>query len=125
PKRPAQKVYLETIYGEDSPRFVVLGKRAVKGHHIFRNTHGKGGRTIEDVYVLSHFRANVTRVRFEGEWKTLTDGEYSEQIGYRIPGTKPNQWIWVKVYSGNPNQLADDELIARSNGRWTTDHRLA
>ncbi len=126
PKVPPQKVHLETVYGEDSPRFVVLGKRAVRGHHVFRNAHSKGNRVIEDVYIVSHFRsAGVTRVRWEGEWQTLSEGVWDDEKGWRIPNTKENAKVWVKVYTGAPDQTADAYLIEDSGGRWSEDHRGA
>jgi len=122
---PAQVTHLQTQYGQDLPRSIVLGTRGLAGHHIYRNAYGKGGRTVQDVYVLSHFRINsVTRVRYEGQWCAL-GGTADGERGQRIQGIEPE--IWVKVYQGDIAQTADAGLIARSNpaGRWTSAHRLA
>lgn len=120
---PAHAAQLETVYGEDLSRSVVFGKTAHAGHHIYRNAFSAGNRRIQDVYVLSHFLIkDVSRVRFEGEWRTLGGVEHP-QLGLRVQGIDPE--IWVKVYRGGMDQTADAELIARSNpaGRWTVNHR--
>jgi hypothetical protein len=127
-KAPTQTVHLETQYGEDLPRTVVLGKRGLAGHHVYRNSYGRGGRTVQDVYVLSHFRINgVTRVRYKGKWKSLltTETDHPER-GFRID-TGDRAKIWIKVYQGALNQAADPDLIDKANpsGRWTSAHRLA
>ncbi|WP_144223599.1 hypothetical protein [Mesorhizobium amorphae] len=125
PDVPAQVSHLETQYGQDLPRSVVLGTRGLAGHHIYRNAYGKGGRTVQDLYVLSHFRIfGVPRVRYEGKWYSL-GGAVDAERGQRIQGIEPE--IWVKVYQGDLAQAADAGLIARSNppGRWTSAHRLA
>lgn len=125
PDVPAQVSYLQAKYGQDLPRHVVLGTRGLPGHHLYRNAFGKGGRTVQDVYVLSHFRiSGVTRVRYEGQWRTL-GGPVDAERGLRVQGIEPE--IWVKVYQGSLGQVADPGLIARANPptRWTADHRLA
>ncbi len=125
PDVPAQVSHLQTQYGQDLPRSVVLGTRGLGGHHIYRNAFGKGGRTVQDVYVLSHFRIfGVPRVRYEGKWYSL-GGAVDAERGQRIQGIDPE--IWVKVYQGDLGQVADAGLIARANpaGRWTSSHRLA
>ncbi len=125
PDVPAQVSHLQTQYGQDLPRSVVLGTRGLAGHHVYRNAYGKGGRTVQDLYVLSHFRVNaVTRVRYEGQWRTL-GGPVDGERGQRIQGIDAE--IWVKVYQGDIGQAADAGLVARSNpaGRWTSAHRLA
>lgn len=125
PDVPAQVSHLETQYGQDLPRSVVLGTRGLAGHHIYRNAYGKGGRTVQDVFVLSHFRIfGVPRVRYEGKWYQV-GGPVDAVRGQRIQGIEPE--IWVKVYQGALGQAADAGLIANANpaGRWTANHRLA
>lgn len=122
---PAQASQLETRYGEDQPRTVLFGKVGTAGHHVYRNAYGPGNRIIQDVIVLSHFRINgVTRVRYEGEWHTLT-GASDEFRGNRIAGIEAE--VWVKVYHGTMAQVADAALVTYSNppGRWTENHRGA
>lgn len=125
PDVPAQVSHLQTQYGQDLPRSVVLGKRGLAGHHIYRNAYGKGGRTVQDVYVLAHFRIfGVPRVRYEGKWYTI-GGPVDAVRGQRIQGIEPE--IWVKVHQGSLAQAADAGLTANANpaGRWTVNHRLA
>ncbi len=125
PKPQAQASQLETAYGENLVRSIILGKVGTAGHHVYRNAYGDGNRRVQDVYVLSHFRVNgITRVRFEGEWRTL-GGTVDAARGQRIQGISAQ--VWVKLYTGAMDQAADAELIARSNpsGRWTSDHRGA
>jgi hypothetical protein len=125
PKQQAQAVQLQTVYGENLPRSVILGRVGTAGHHIYRNAFGDGGRRVQDVYVLSHFRATgITRVRYKGEWVAL--GPEISEHGLRVQGTG-EAYIWVKFYAGTMSQAADPQLIALSNppGRWTVNHRLA
>ncbi|KAB2872550.1 MAG: hypothetical protein F9K43_07655 [Bauldia sp.] len=126
PKPPAaQASKLETQYGEKLAREIVQGTVGTAGHHVYRNAYGKGNRTVQDVYVLSHFNiSGVSRVRYKGEWKTL-GGTPDAERGLRIQGIDAE--IWVKVYTGRMDQTADAGLIARSNpaGRWTGNHRGA
>lgn len=120
-----QASQLETRYGTDLARTVILGKVGTAGHHIYRNAYGKGNSIVQDVLVLSHFRINgVTRVRFDGAWRTLGGTEDSEK-GFRLQGTDAQ--VWVKVYTGTMSQTADAGLISRSNpaGRWTSNHKGA
>lgn len=126
PKPQAQAMQLETAYGENLARTVALGRVGTAGHHIYRNNHGKGGRRIQDVYVLSHFRAKgITRIRWKGEWHTIGGAEHPD-LGFRIQDTG-EAFAWVKFYSGSMTQAADPYLRYMSNpaGRWTTAHRLA
>ncbi|MBZ9919102.1 phage tail protein [Mesorhizobium sp. BR1-1-12] len=125
PSAPSQVTHLQAQYGENLPRTVVLGKRGLAGHFIYRNAYETGNRRIQDVYVLSHFRINgVTRVRYEGAWKTLGGVEDPER-GFRVQDIDAE--IWIKVYKGALDQAADPNLIEESNppGRWTAAHRLA
>ncbi|TPM59161.1 hypothetical protein FJ959_09845 [Mesorhizobium sp. B2-2-4] len=125
PSAPSQVTHLQAQYGENLPRTVVLGKRGLAGHFIYRNTYETGNRRVQDVYVLSHFRINgVTRVRYEGAWKTLGGVEDPER-GLRVQDIDAE--IWIKVYTGALDQAADPNLIEESNppGRWTAAHRLA
>lgn len=126
PKPPAaQASKLETQYGEKLAREIVQGTVGTAGHHVYRNAYGAGNRTVQDVYVLSHWNiAGVTRVRYKGEWKTL-GGAVDAERGQRIQGIDAE--IWVKVFTGRMDQAADAGLVARSNppGRWTENHRGA
>lgn len=120
-----QASQLETRYGENLVRTVVLGTVGTAGHRIYRNAYGRGNAIIQDVYVLSHFRINgVTRVRFKGQWCDLGGTEDAEK-GFRLQGVEAE--IWVKVHSGTMDQAADYALVNYANptGRWTVDHRGA
>lgn len=121
-KKPkATATRLEVEYGADLTRFVGMGIYATAGHHVFRNTYGKGNRDVQDVYVLSHFRiTEVTRVKVNGEWVTVMDKPFDPDVGYRL-----NDRVRLKVYYGTMNQTADAFLISTSQGRWTTNHRGA
>jgi hypothetical protein len=125
PKQQAQAVQLQTTYGEDMPRTVVLGTAGTAGHHIYRNAYGEGNRRIQDLYVLSHFRiSSVKRIRVEGEWR-LTGGAENPHPGFRVQGIDGE--IWQKVHIGAMDQVADAGLIANANPptRWTAAHRGA
>lgn len=122
-RQQAQQIRLSATYGEAQPRFVVLGRCGVAGHHVYRNATGTGNRGISDVYILSHFMISaVSAVRVKGAWNTYT-GPEDPLFGYRLGGT--DGVIWHMVYRGLPGQFGDLQLIAHSNppGKWTTDHR--
>lgn len=130
PKTPSTSAQIETEYGANSPRTVVLGTCGLTGHHIYRNNIGQGGREFFDVYALASFRITaVPRVKYNGKWRTLSN---PDQFGYySVPneGTSGDGYDLVKVkfYYGGMNQQADPGLIetARPAGRWTEDHRGA
>ncbi|MBZ9980392.1 phage tail protein [Mesorhizobium sp. BR-1-1-8] len=125
PKQQAQASQLDTTYGEDLARTVALGKVGTAGQLVYRNAYSSGNRRVQDVRILSHFRiTGITRVRVEGEWKTLGGAE-NPDLGFRVQGIDAE--IWVKLYTGRLDQVADPNLIEESNppGRWTSDHRGA
>lgn len=126
PDKPQpQASQLETRYGEDLARTVILGTVGTAGHHVYRNAYGPGNTIIQDVYVLSHFRvAGLPRIQVDGVWRTL-GGSLDSARGYRVQDVDGQ--IWVKLYTGTMAQTADAELISRSNpsGRWTSAHRGA
>src|ERR1700754_619452 len=125
PKPQAQAVQLDTTYGEDLARSVVLGKVATAGQHIYRNAYGKGNRHVQDARILSHFRVNaITRVRYKGKWSGL-DAAVDPLLGRLITDADVN--VFVNLHKGTMAQAADAGLVANANpaGRWTTDHRGA
>ncbi|TMU86543.1 phage tail tip fiber protein [Brucella haematophila] len=130
PKTQSRASELETQYGANIPRSVILGTCATEGHHIYRNSYGSGGRLIQDVFVLSSFRiTSVPRVRYNGEWRTLIA---QDADGYWLvpnEGTSGDDHdnVRVKFYYGAMDQQAEPTLInnARPAGRWTTNHRGA
>ncbi|KAB2675827.1 DUF1983 domain-containing protein [Brucella tritici] len=130
PKTQSRASELETQYGANIPRSVILGTCATEGHHIYRNSYGSGGRLIQDVFVLSSFRITaVPRVRYNGEWRSLVQ---QDADGYWLvpnEGTSGDDHdnVRVKFYYGTMDQQAEPTLInnARPTGRWTANHRGA
>ncbi|MGN7963382.1 phage tail tip fiber protein [Brucella sp. 22210] len=130
PKTQSRASELETQYGANIPRSVILGTCATEGHHIYRNSYGSGGRLIQDVFVLSSFRiTSVPRVRYNGEWRTLIA---QDADGYWLvpnEGTSGDDHdnVRVKFFYGTMDQQAEPTLInnARPSGRWTANHRGA
>ncbi|MEJ5020610.1 DUF1983 domain-containing protein [Ochrobactrum vermis] len=130
PKTQSRASELETQYGANIPRSVILGTCATEGHHIYRNSYGSGGRLIQDVFVLSSFRITaVPRVRYNGEWRSLVQ---QDADGYWLvpnEGTSGDDHdnVRVKFYYGTMDQQAEPTLInnARPAGRWTASHRGA
>lgn len=130
PKTQSRASELETQYGSNIPRSVILGTCATEGHHIYRNSYGSGGRLIQDVFVLSSFRITaVNRVRYNGEWRNLTQ---QDADGYWLvpnEGTSGDDHdnVRVKFFYGTMDQQAEPTLInnARPAGRWTANHRGA
>ncbi|WP_247997662.1 phage tail tip fiber protein [Brucella tritici] len=130
PKTQSRASELETQYGANIPRSVILGTCATEGHHIYRNSYGSGGRLIQDVFVLSSFRITaVPRVRYNGEWRSLVQ---QDSDGYWLvpnEGTSGDDHdnVRVKFFYGTMDQQAEPTLInnARPAGRWTASHRGA
>lgn len=130
PKTQSRASELETQYGANIARSVILGTCATEGHHIYRNSYGSGGRLIQDVFVLSSFRITaVPRVRYNGEWRSLVQ---QDSDGYWLvpnEGTSGDDHdnVRVKFYYGTMDQQAEPTLInnARPAGRWTANHRGA
>ncbi|MEJ5026381.1 phage tail tip fiber protein [Brucella anthropi] len=130
PKTQSRASELETQYGANIPRSVILGTCATEGHHIYRNSYGSGGRLIQDVFVLSSFRITaVPRVRYNGEWRSLIA---QDADGYWLvpnEGTSGDDHdnVRVKFFYGTMDQQAEPTLInnARPAGRWTANHRGA
>ncbi|WP_273794317.1 phage tail protein [Brucella intermedia] len=130
PKTQSRASELETQYGANIPRSVILGTCATEGHHIYRNSYGSGGRLIQDVFVLSSFRiTSVPRVRYNGEWRILSQ---QDADGYWLvpnEGTSGDDHdnVRVKFFYGTMDQQAEPTLIsnARPAGRWTANHRGA
>lgn len=125
PKVAAQTVKLETSYGEDRPREVVLGKVGTAGQQVFRNTNGTGNKRVLDVYKLSDFRiTGVTRVRNEGEWTTLgaDNGTGDDYRGKQVSNSDAD--FYIHVYDGTQT-VADPVLVNSANpaGRWTSSHK--
>ncbi|MBC8718838.1 hypothetical protein [Ochrobactrum sp. Marseille-Q0166] len=130
PKTQSRASELETQYGANIPRSVILGTCGIEGHHIYRNSYGSGGRLIQDVFALASFRITaVPRVRYNGAWRVLAE---QDADGYWLvpnEGTSGDDHdnVRVKFYYGTMDQQADATLInrARPAGRWTANHRGA
>ncbi|UHS61059.1 DUF1983 domain-containing protein [Agrobacterium vaccinii] len=130
PKTPSSSSQVETEYGANSPRTVVLGTCGMAGHHIYRNNYGAGGRNFQDVYVLSSFRITaVPRVKYNGQWRNLSNPDANGWYWVPNEGSSGDNYdaIRVKFYKGTMDQQAEPELIAYSRpaGRWTANHRGA
>ena len=132
PKTPSTSAQIETEYGANIPRTVVLGTCGIKGHHVYRNNYGDGGRFFQDVYVLSSFRITaVPRVKYNGLWRTIGGGNPLPGVWYDVPNEGSSgdnhDEVRVKFYYGSMDQQADPDLISQSRpaGRWTSAHRGA
>ncbi len=128
PKTPSTSAQIETEFGANIPRTVVLGTCGMAGHHIYRNNYGSGGRNFQDVYVLSSFRITaVPRVKYNGKWRTLTNPDANGWYWVPNEGSSGDNYdaIRVKFYKGTMDQQAEPELVARARpaGRWTAAHR--
>ncbi|MBB3944711.1 hypothetical protein GGQ73_000636 [Rhizobium skierniewicense] len=129
-KVPSTSAQLQTEYGANNPRTVVLGTCGLTGRHVYRNNFGSGGRNFQDVYELASFRiTGVPRVRYNGKWRTLT--EQNAEGFWLVPneGTSGDNHddVRVKFYFGSMDQQAEPTFIANSRpaGRWTAAHRGA
>ncbi|MQB20553.1 hypothetical protein DXT90_07890 [Agrobacterium tumefaciens] len=130
PKTPSTSAQVETEYGANNPRTVILGTCGLAGRHVYRNNFGSGGREFVDVYELASFRiTGVPRVKYNGQWRTL--GGPDANGWHQVPneGSSGDSYdnVRVKFYLGSMDQQADEYLIAtsRPSGRWTVNHRGA
>ncbi|MEJ8308819.1 phage tail tip fiber protein [Agrobacterium larrymoorei] len=128
PKTPSSSAQIETEYGANNPRTVILGTCGLAGRHVYRNNFSDGGRIFVDVYELASFRiTDVPRVKYNGQWRTLsnpTPGGWYDVPNEGTSGDSRDE-IQVKFYYGSMDQQADPYLIetSRPAGRWTEDHR--
>jgi len=120
PKTQSRASELETQYGSNIPRSVILGTCATEGHHIYRNSYGSGGGVLQEVFVFSSYN---------GEWRVLS---VQDADGYWLvpnEGTSGDDHdnVRVKFFYGTMDQQAEPTLInnARPSGRWTANHRGA
>ena len=130
PKTPSTSSQVETEYGTENPRTVVLGTCGVAGRHRYRNNYGAGGRNFEDVYELASFRITaVPRVQYNGAWRVLTNPDADGWYWVPNEGSSGDNYdsVRVKFYYGTMDQQAEPVLIANSRpaGRWTVAHRGA
>lgn len=130
PKTPSSSAQIETEYGANNPRTVILGTCGLAGRHIYRNNFGSGGREFVDVYELASFRiTDIPRVKYNGQWRTLANPDHNGWYAIPNEGTSGESYDNVQVifYFGTLDQQADPYLIAtaRPSGRWTEDHRGA
>lgn len=132
PKTPSTSSQIQTEYGSNNPRTVILGTCGLAGRHVYRGNYGSGGREFMDVYELASFRISaVPRVKYNGKWRTIGGGNPLPGVWYDVPneGTSGDNHdnVRVKFYYGSMTQQADPDLIARSRpaGRWTVNHRGA
>lgn len=132
PKTPSTSAQVETEYGTNNPRTVILGTCGLAGRHVYRGNYGSGGREFMDVYELASFRISaVPRVKYNGKWRTIGGGNPLPGVWYYVPneGTSGDNYdnVRVKFYYGSMTQQADPDLIATSRpaGRWTANHRGA
>ncbi len=132
PKTPSTSSQVETEYGTNNPRTVILGTCGLAGRHVYRGNYGSGGREFMDVYELASFRITaVPRVKYNGKWRTIGGGNPLPGVWYDVPneGTSGDNHdnVRVKFYYGSMTQQADPSLIAtsRPTGRWTSAHRGA
>ncbi|WP_284777062.1 hypothetical protein [Agrobacterium sp. lyk4-40-TYG-31] len=130
PKTPSTSSQVETEYGANNPRTVILGTCGLAGRHVYRNNYGSGGRNFQDVYELASFRITaVPRVKYNGQWRNLSNPDANGWYWVPNEGSSGDNYdaIRVKFYKGTMDQQAEPELIAysRPTGRWTADHRGA
>lgn len=126
PNETARAGGVETEFkiGEDVAIGAVFGRGHVAGHYAYHHTYGSSNRYLQMVYILGNgVHDSLEHVFVEGERHNLT-GANTDTNGHGVSGDYADR-MWVKFYNGELNQVADDQLVANSGGRWTSDHRLA
>ena len=114
-----------TVFGEQNPETIILGKYATGGQAICPPySHGKSNRYLTHVIELcSAPGASLDRIMFGDEWVELGPTPHAD-YGRPVLGEKYEGHIWVKYYDGS--QTVADPMLRSKYGAhpdrpWTED----
>jgi len=117
PKRNLQDRQ-EMIRSGVEPRRVIYGEVRVSGPMVYATSSGSGNKSLHLVVVLaSHSCESV-----EGVW--LDTDELELDANLNVIDAKYANNVKLNFHMGDPDQVADADLIAASGGEWTSEHRL-
>ena len=111
--------------GGDVPASAVYGTSKAKGHRVYYAKWGAGNKYNGEVFVLSNGWCDGLEddIYFFGEKHTLVSQTIvgNEAARYTVDGFGSK--ISIRFYDGNPDQLADSELVsatATTGNPWKT-----
>ncbi|MCK5641913.1 MAG: hypothetical protein KAJ19_14010, partial [Gammaproteobacteria bacterium] len=117
----------EMIRQAVTARRVIYGRAKVSGPIVYAETYDKEGsrrnRYFSDLVVMASHEIEA----FESIWFDDTllglSGNDVTNAKYKNPNTG-NTLAWIYTHLGTAAQAADSELVAASDGIWTSNHRL-
>ena len=98
-------------------RRVVYGTAKVSGPIVFMETTDNDKYLHMAIVLAAHEVTNIFQIYIDDE--PVGTGNINGFVG----GDYKNK-IRIKTHFGSPDQVADPDLVAESNGLWTNDHRL-
>ena len=98
-------------------RRVVYGTAKVSGPIVFMETTDNDKYLHMAIVLAAHEVTNIFQIYIDDE--PVGTGNINGFVG----GEYKNK-IRIKTHFGSPDQVADPDLVAESNGLWTNDHRL-
>ena len=98
-------------------RRVIYGTAKVSGPIVFMETTDNDKYLHMAIVLAAHEVTNIFQIYIDDE--PVGTGNINGFVG----GDYKNK-IRIKTHFGSPDQVADPDLVAESNGLWTNDHRL-
>ena len=98
-------------------RRVVYGTAKVSGPIVFMETTDNDKYLHMAIVLAAHEVTNIWQIYIDDE--PVGTGNINGFVG----GDYKNK-IRIKTHFGSPDQVADPDLVAESNGLWTNEHRL-
>ena len=99
----------------DAPNIAVVGKTAVGGSLIYRDTFGASNKDLYMVICLAdHECDGLETIYVDG--KPVT---WDEQTG---AVSEYGDHLFIEFFNGAPGQVASQTMINRGKGKWTTEH---
>lgn len=125
-----------TVRQAINPRQIVYGQVRTGGPIVFLHTTGDPNGVNKNkwlhliIVLATHEVQEIGDIYFDDDVVPLGTDGYVESGKYYYTGDRDGHWqpqwergmAYVKKYLGAPGQVADPDLIAASEGKWTADH---
>lgn len=112
----SQGISVSLALSADQPRTVILGEAATFGSlHYWHLTGANNSKLCMVIALADHECEALSGVIVNGVKRTMT-GEYVDDFSNKLK---------IRFYNGAPGQVADADVIAESNGKWTAAHKGA
>lgn len=109
---------MQNIRSTAQPRVTLYGKLRVGGQLAFVEHTGDDNEFLWLVLVhASHEVTGIDKYYINGEEVPMTGNAASS-------GSRFNGYFWAYPHLGTDDQVADANLVAASDGKWTSAHRL-